>query len=523
MAELTSQISGFLRRRQAPVVAASEGEMVTINEAVGALAFYYEKVRTMVEFHDDHLLRQNAIRRILNRRLIFSNSLHDIALALLKELTRSRYLRNNTISEGKVREIEQILGRYEGIADSLRKRGILSDRDQDWLYSIASCAIDEALSPMQEEEALVHLMFEMLEPHINPPGYAEQDKMRKMQIYIAVYKVLMKPNIYRLRYFLLKARFVDWHHGKSTQTEHLAAQFKEVQTTIDEVLENPLNKKLTISLARYRIPFIVLHTILKNNPADILNKPDELDKEVVRICEGLYRVQRRRLVGRTTRAFVYLFITKMALGLSLEIPYDLFVYGTVHALPVAINVLFPPLFLVVIALSAPTPKKDNTEAIVQAVREIVYKEVDHTIFVNQSQRVTRRGLALNVFFAIVYIALFALSFASISWILHLLDFNMVSVVVFYVFLSLVTFFALNLRRSSKDLMIVRRKPSLLGSLIDLMMLPIMKVGYWLSANIAKVNIFVVIFDLLIELPFQAVIEITEEWFSFVREKKDELE
>ena len=61
------------------------------------------------------------------------------------------------------------------------------------------------------------------------------------------------------------------------------------------------------------------------------------------------------------------------------------------------------------------------------------------------------------------------------------------------------------------------------TVIESLFLPIVSVGRWLSFNISRINIFVFIFDVLIELPLQALLEITEEWFAFLKEKKEEID
>ena len=47
---------------------------ISVSEVSSALAFYYEKIRNIIDYQDEHLLRQSAIKRILNRRLIFQES-----------------------------------------------------------------------------------------------------------------------------------------------------------------------------------------------------------------------------------------------------------------------------------------------------------------------------------------------------------------------------------------------------------------------------------------------------------------
>jgi hypothetical protein len=48
------------------------------------------------------------------------------------------------------------------------------------------------------------------------------------------------------------------------------------------------------------------------------------------------------------------------------------------------------------------------------------------------------------------------------------------------------------------------------------------VGKWLSNNVSKVNIFVFIFDFIIEAPFKVFVNVAEEWTRYVKERKDEI-
>ncbi len=503
---------------------ADDEQKLSVNEAIGAIAFYYEKIRNIVDYQDEHLLRQNAIRRILGRRLIFQESMDELAYALVKELIRSRYFANNGLPISIVKEIEQILVMYVGIIEALRKRHILTDKDQDWLLAMASCSIDEHLVPMTEEEALVTLMYEMLEGQVEGSFADIDDKLRKSQIYIAVYRVLLRPDITRLRYFLLKHSFKHWTMYAEGNIEKLASEYPDISKKIDTHIKHPLNKKLMPTFRRYRIPFVVLHTSIKNNGEEILKNKEVFHKEIKRICEGFYAVQRRRLYSRTIRAFIYIFLTKMVLGLAIELPYDLLTIHGINTTPLLINIVFPPILLAMITLSVRFPGEENTKLIIKAIEEITFSgDAKREIFIPQRYSVKRKNPVLYVIFSILYVALFALSFGVLWWFLRKFTFNVVSGCIFAVFLCLITFFGVTLRRSVQELMIVRKKPGLIATFFDLFTLPIVQVGRWLSFNISRVNIFVFIFDVLIELPLQALIEITEEWFAFIKEKKEEME
>src|SRR3972149_8054642 len=66
---LTPYIEDFLRSLDEKIYSyRSKGEpTVQVSEVLGGLARIYEKIRTTVEYKGDHVLRRNAIERILKR------------------------------------------------------------------------------------------------------------------------------------------------------------------------------------------------------------------------------------------------------------------------------------------------------------------------------------------------------------------------------------------------------------------------------------------------------------------------
>lgn len=524
MSNLTERLQTFLKNRIEKKEWGESENRITVNEAIGAIAFYYEKIRNIVDYQDEHLIRQNAIRRILGRRIIVAESFEDIASGLLKELVRYRYFPNNSLPFLLVGRVTRILNFYLGIVKELSARRELSDSDKDWLISMAACCIDEELVPMTEERALVQLMYQCLEQNVSAKnGPADDDPMKKLQIYIACYRTLLRPDIDRLRHLLLVHNFPEWEERESPDLSARASEYANIRRTIDVIINHPLNRKLLPSFRRFRIPFVVLFTLVRNGQEAIFSNPEALEKEVERICDGFYAVQKKRLYSRTVRAFVYILLTKMALGLALELPYDLLTINRINIPPLLVNILFPPIFLAAMVGFVTFPGKNNTRAITQAVKEIAYTDAEKKIFVPQRYSTKQKSIPTLVVFYTLYVLLFALSFSIIGWFLHKLHFNLVSSIVFIVFFCLISFFGINLRRSVLDLVITKQKIGLFGTLVESLFLPIVSVGRWLSFNISRVNIFVFIFDVLIELPLQALLEITEEWFAFLKEKKEELE
>lgn len=520
---LHPRIHDYLSQKSSEPKAEAGEPTVAVSDAVSALSFYYEKIRNVMEYADDHLLRQMAIRRILGRRSLFGQDPSQIAGPLVRELVRSRYVPNNTLPQTLIKKVEQILAFYFALLAGLKKGRLLTDKRQDWVLHMAACAIDELFSPMTREEALVRVMVDVLMPSLQQSLPTVEERVKKGQLLVACYRILLRPNIHRLQYFLLKQSFSSFLSLHPPEAAERSCEIVGIIEKIDVAISFSLNGRLLRKFRRFRIPFIVLHTIVKRSGASALSDPETLDQSVSALCEKMYTMQRKRLFGRTIRAFIYIFLTKMILGFSVEIPYDLFTAQHVKVQPLVLNVVIPPVILAAIAFTVRMPGKSNTEAIMQAVREIVFADTKQSIFIPEKISFKKRGMGLSITFNVLYVILSATSIGLFAWLLMKLDFNIVSGVILFFFLSLVMFFGITLRRMIYDLVIVKKRERFLWLFIAQFFDPIMRLGQWLSFKIARINVLVFLFDMLIELPFQAFIDITEEWFSFMKEKKEDLE
>ena len=121
---------------------------VEVNESLGILAFAYEKLRNSVEYREDQVLLRGAIKRILKRRLNPLWQYESIASALIRELIWARYLKNDSIPETKIDEIESMLRKYNVLRQSVMK--VKESEDwQDWIIGIAACDIEQVLVDRQ--------------------------------------------------------------------------------------------------------------------------------------------------------------------------------------------------------------------------------------------------------------------------------------------------------------------------------------------------------------------------------------
>lgn len=87
---------------------------------------------------------------------------------------------------------------------------------------------------------------------------------------------------------------------------------------------------------------------------------------------------------------------------------------------------------------------------------------------------------------------------------------------------MISFAGVKIRQRAKELMVEKEKETFLQSIIDLFSLPIIQVGRWLSNQWAKYNAVAVLFNSLLDMPFQFFVEFLEQWRSFLKEKKEKI-
>jgi len=212
----------------------------------------------------------------------------------------------------------------------------------------------------------------------------------------------------------------------------------------------------------------------------------------------------------------------MVLALALEAPVDILIVKHIDYLPLTINALFPPLLLFLITAFIAIPGSDNTKRLLDRIKLIIY----HFMEYQQSQdaftlKTARRRPLLTSIFSFFYMVGFMISFGFIIFVLTSLHFNIASQTIFVFFVALVTLFAYRIRQSAKEYEMVERQ-GILEPLIDFFFLPILYAGDVLSKEIAKINVFIFLFDFILEAPLKVIFEVIEEWIRFIRTKKEEI-
>lgn len=94
---------------------------IKVSQVLGSVAFLYERIRNALDYKGEHLVRRNAIERILRRQIWERRNKNAdlITDELIRELIWARYVKNDSIPKRNSKLIEGIVEKYLSLFDSL--------------------------------------------------------------------------------------------------------------------------------------------------------------------------------------------------------------------------------------------------------------------------------------------------------------------------------------------------------------------------------------------------------------------
>lgn len=528
ISEPIKKLLGSFFVEQETEIEEGEGEeegKIHVDHFASRMAHVYESLRNVVDYKEEHLLRRSAIERMLKRRILLDQDQDKIANNLIRELIRARYVPNDKLPEGKIISVQKIVDKYLLlIGDQHFNKRRERSKFTEWITGVAACEIEDELVSLKPVEAIVESMFRVLDARLILKSSRLDKPTKKILLYIAAHRALLKSDPATIRYYLFKLAYAEWFSDNEEDVKKISRSVLSIRDEIETYLSHPLSLRFRRLMKRYTPLFLILRDVIDDDPEaaqTLLQDPATLQSAIEGKCAAKYKEAKSNLRRAAVRSIVYIFITKMTLALILEIPADIYLVDVVEWTPIIINTLFPPFVMLLVALFIRLPGKKNTDKIVQGIYSIVYEDKHDTVTYS-IRSPYKKSLFLNIMFKIFYLISFATSFGLIGLALYYLQFNFVSAIIFFLFLTLVSFFGFRVREGAREYVIPAKKTGVLKSLFDLYTLPILRAGRWISQEFAKINVFVFIFDFIIEAPFKILVELIEQWFSFVREKKEEI-
>jgi len=521
---------------------------IRVSELISKMAFYYEKIRNSFDYEEDYLLRKNAIKRIIKRQIVIEgvlqikNEADEVAKHLMLELIRAGYLPNNEIPETVIDDITFILEKYIKLRNNIieeidwsshiksvnvvRARDALQEQNRisNWLISIMACEIEETLGEDQIKETVINNMYDSLTADIKLPRDMESYKDDlDVQIYLGIYRNFMKYDTEMQSFILFKYFNAHWDKARDEDINKIAKNIYKLQDAINEQLEHSLHRQLNKIINRYTVYFSILEDVITQDPDRAYNNISDDDAFALLIkeaCKIKYQKIKIKLRRAAIRSIIYILLSKSIFVLLFEIPVIKFFGGQDEIIPLIINVSFPAFLLFLVSVFTKSPGEDNTNKIIKGIKEVVYRAYKKDPFFLRQP--TERGKVISFILGFIYSATFFLSFGLVIWGLDKVGFHWVSIVVFLFFLAFVSFFSIRIRKGTREIIVIETKENIVKFLVDFFYIPIIVVGKYLSEKFSRFSPFIFILDFIIESPFKIIVQITEEWTKYVKEKKEEV-
>ena len=478
----------------------SEGE--TVNDFVGTLARAYEKARNALEYRADNLVRRAAIERILRRRILLNKDPVSLTERLLTELKWAKYLSSDETKEAKRLALEKILEKYISFLNN--------SVPTEWVVKIASAEIEEFFNLNTDYKQFTFFAFQIIKQKI-----AIRDENIDLLVYFAVDKVYAGSDDEQVAYHILKLA------GDNITKE----TFREAWHLFNIAKSSKNVSRIGKFVRRQMPPLVLLRDIYFYKPSDFREIVSDPIKFNVRAKEVL-DLQLTQLSGRIrtagTRSVIYVFLTKMVLAFGLEVPLEIFFYQHLHGIPLAINLAFPPLLMLLATTQIKLPSvKEKGELVertwtILANPDSLKNEEDILRDTDDEQEKSLGWWFFSVLYGVCFVGVFALIF----FVLGQIGFTFFSKMIFIFFLCIIAFFAHRIIQIAK-VYSWKNGGKESSSITDILAIPILAIGSRLSQGLSHLNFLAFAFDFILEAPFKLILGFLDDWVQFLSLKKEE--
>lgn len=478
------------------------------------LSAAYEQLRNAAEYTEEHLLLQKAIARFFRRLFALHNS-EDIAESgheLVVELTLAGYIKNDSVPLETVQRISALASQYYKTHLALeKKRSIPQDTLTRYTIEVLSVRVEQLFNDHTKDLSIAEFAYRHFLDRYAPKSGGKADEASfTALLYGAVLSALLHADQARIRSILIERYGVQ----PDDYTGYL-----RLNRQIDNVFESEDYKKIYHLVNRHAAPDRILRqTASEYNIAEKLNDTSHAMSLFAQQIGHEYTRASRRIDRAITKSVVFLFVTKVLIGIAIEIPYDIITSGTIHWLPLAVNLFFPPLYMLLLRYTLVIPGKANTAALLEEMTELLYRREQKAIL----QTRISKGSSSWTWFQIGYGIFATIVLILVILGLMVLQFNWLHIVIFMVFVSTASFLGFRLSRIVRDLEVVDTDQSALATIRDFVYMPFVMMGQWLTRTYSHVNIIGTVLDMVIELPLKTILRLIRQWARFINERKDEL-
>lgn len=512
---LVSNLSAARQYDELRVHETAHTEKVNVVGAGGALTAAYEQLRNAAENTEEHLLIQKAIRRFYKQVFITRDEklVQESGNELAIELTFAGYVPNDTLTKQQLEQIAaEAVSHYRTYEILQRRRDLSPDRSARWTLDTLAVRAERLINSHASDNAFVDAAYAYFETITPPKSLSVKQKALEdysAALFVAIHQALLKSNEAVVRTSLLDRYQVS--------VDDLDA-YVTYNKRIDTLLESSLTEQLYRIVDRQGAPLRIVRRMIEDRPdlSEVLPRREVFLEAYEQQINHEYAAIGRRINRAVVRSVIFLIITKVLIGLAIEVPYDFWAHGQIIWGPLLINLCFPPLYMIALRLTHTLPSYANTTALVDRADAMLYGE--RTVL----RRKQLSGRQYGPVFSLVYGILGLLVFGGVTWLLLMLNFSLVHIAIFFVFISAASFLGFRISRLIRELEIVNGASNGLTFVRDMVYLPFVIVGQWISDKYSQLNIVGLVLDMVIELPLKTILRLIRQWGAFLDDRKDRI-
>lgn len=482
-----------------------------ISRAGGRVSTAYEYLRNAAENFESHLLLQRAIKRFFKRELFLTGQKPShVASELRIELAQSSYMPSGSMSDAVVETIAADIAYGMHLYAELRHMNVPREKAAEWVLAQLSVATERRLHPQNTRLAMANFAYAYCGEAIQKsyfetwPDFDAYDAC----LFIAVHQALLKSDLDILRHDLIVF---------NPNQPMSANDFQQANQSVERLYRSDLAAHLRRTVNKGGAPLRILQRLVydhKNMDGLLWDRDQFKEAYALQVRKEYVRVEDRLNRG-LIKSIVFLFITKVLIGVGLEVPFDIALHGSVKWLPLITNLLFPPVYMALLRLGLHTPSAKNSQALASIMDAALFDDKIGPIIPPKRRRTSHlRQLA--------YVVMFALPVACAVALLYALEFNVLQMAIFLVFFSTASSLGFRLGALVRELEIVRRPNGFVTSLFDFFYWPFVVGGQWLSSKYSQLNVVARFLDIMIELPLKTVLRLVRQWARFLDERREQL-
>lgn len=470
---------------------------------VETLAGVYERARNALEYRAENLVRRAAIERILKRIVILTKDPVKISDNLLTELRWAKYASYEEVRVLEKETLIKVLTKYIDF--------IGGTVPTEWILKIASAEIEELFNLNTDYKQFTFFAYQVIRQKVllkNPD--------LDLLTYFATDKIYAGSDNEQIAYHILGLA------GPTVTKEN----FEEAWKLFNLAKNHKEISRLSKFVRRQMPPLVILRDIYFFEPGTfkkIIAGKEIFEARAAEVLETQLTQMSGKIATAGVRSVLYVFLTKMILAFGLEVPFEIFVYGHLNPLPLAVNLIFPPVLMWITTMQIRIPSKKEKGFLVARAWYVLenfdsLKDERDALRGSEGEPETH-NLAYWVF-TTLYVVFFVGIFWAIYFALGEIGYTFFSKLIFIFFLTIIAFFAYRIAQIAK-VYSWKGQEDRNATFMEIVSLPILAMGSRLSQGLAKLNFLAFAFDFILEAPFKIILGFIDSWVQFLSVKKEE--